>query len=483
MKYVLYAILVLLGILIVLFVIAAVNAARIKAKPTDKKGQASFTPEEEQKYAQMLSAMIKVPTVSVPEGGDKAIFYEFRKVLEKNFPLIFSKLEVTDLDGNLLLRWAGKDSTKDPILLMGHQDVVPATENTWDRDPFSGEISDRRVHGRGAMDCKCTVCAEMAAVEELLEEGFVPERDVYLASSTNEEISGGGAQKIVAYLKEKGIHLACAIDEGGAIVDGILPGMDTLCAAVGICEKGSANIKFTAKSAGGHSSTPPKNNPFARLAAFVNEVEKTNPFRIKLTDPVKGMFAHISPYLKFPLRFLLGNLWLFKPLIVFAMPKLSPMAKAFLQTSCVFTMSAGSDAPNVIPGEAYIIANIRPSLQQGLDESLAVLTAIADKYDITAEVLKGNSASAAVSLDSEELAFVGECVKACFPGYCFTPYMQTGGTDCRYYEPVTENGLRFTPIRMDSQQLAAMHAANENIGTDGLAGGVKFYKYWLKNHN
>lgn len=484
MKYVLYALLAIIALFLILLLIAIIRAIKIKAKPTDRKSAAPFTKEDEDKYAEMLSEMIKVPTVSVPEGGDKTIFYEFREVMKKNFPLVFEKLETIDIDGNLLLYWKGNDSSKEPLLLMGHQDVVPVEESAWTKHkPFSGDIADRRVHGRGAMDCKCTVCAETAAVEELLEEGFVPERDVYLASSTNEEIAGGGALKIVKYFEDRGIRLAAAMDEGGAIVDGILPGMSELTAAVGIGEKGTANIKFTAKSAGGHSSTPPKNNPIARLSEFVNDVEKHDPFKQKIIPPVEAMFSHIAPFLKFPLRLVLGNMWLFKPLVAFAMPKLSPMAKAFVKTSYVFTMSGGSDAANVIPGEAYVIANIRPSFIQSLDECFGILKNIAAKYDIEAELLKGNSASDLVSLDSKELSYVGECVNAVYPGYCFTPYVQTGGTDCRYFQTVTDNCLRFTPIRMDAQQLAAMHAADENIGTDAVAAGVKFYKYWIKNHD
>jgi carboxypeptidase PM20D1 len=479
MRYFLYA---LLAIICVLLLIALIRTFKIKAKPTNKESAAPFTPEEEQKYAKMLSKMVQVPTVSAKEGEDKSVFYELHAVMKENFPLVFEKLEKIDLNGNLLMHWKGKDSTKEPILLMGHQDVVPAVETTWKHEPFSGDIEDGRVHGRGAMDCKCTVCAEWAAVEELLEEGFVPERDVYLACSTNEEVSGGGVQLIVKYLKDNGIRLACAMDEGGAIVKDVLPGLSTLTAAVGICEKGVGVIKFTAKGNGGHSSTPAKNNPIARLSAFVTDVEKHDPFKTKLTDPVIGMFKNVSPYLSFPLRFVLGNLWLFKPLLFVAMPIISPTTKALVKTTYVFTMSGGSAAHNVIPEEAYVVANIRPSIQQNCEECFEILKKIAAKYDIEAELVMGKSASNVTSLNSEELAYVGQCVKDVFPTHCFTPYMQTGGTDCREMQAVTDNCLRFTPIRMDPQQLAAMHAANENICTDAVAEGVKYYKYWIENH-
>lgn len=479
----LYVILAIPGIAVLLLIVAVLNAVRIKAKPAKHESAISYTPEEEQKYAQMLSEMVKCKTVSEPEGSTNlGEFDKLQDVMKKHCPLIFEKLEKTDIENNLLFYWKGKDSTKEPLLLMGHQDVVPAAETTWERDPFSGEIADGKIHGRGAMDCKCTVCSEMAAVEELLAEGYVPERDLYLAFSKNEEITGGGVNRIIDHLDKQGIRLAVAMDEGGAIVSDVLPGMTTLTAAVGICEKGTAQIKFTAKGNGGHSSTPPTKTPIARLSAFVVDAEKHNPFKKELTEPVKVMFRNIAPYLTFPMRLLLGNLWLFKPLLMVAMPAISPTAKALLQTSYCFTMSGGSEAPNVIPEEAFVIANIRPSIQQDLDECFAILSKIAAKYDIKAEILYGSSASDVVDTRSEELAYVGECVKACFPDHCFAPYMQTGGTDCREFQVITDNCLRFTPVYMSNEQLASMHAANENINSDALAMGVKFYKYWIKNH-
>lgn len=472
----------LLAVLIVLLVICVIRAIKIKVKPNNRQSAATYTKDEEAKYASALSDMIKVPTVSAKEGDDLTEFYKLHEVMSKHFPLIFSKLEKTEIDGNLLFKWKGKNPELEGILLMGHQDVVPAAELDWKHDPFSGDIENGVIHGRGAMDCKCTVMAEFAAVEELLEEGFVPERDVYLACSVNEEISGGGAEKTIKYLKDNGIHLASVMDEGGAIVGGILPGMSSLCAAVGVVEKGSTNIKFKAKGKGGHSSTPPKKTPIARLSKFVCEIEKKNPFDVKCTPVVEEMFKYVAPYLTFPLRLVLANIWLFKPLITLVVPKVSSQAEAFFRTTIVFTQSGGSKAPNVIPDEAYVIANIRPSIQQSSEECVEILRKMAAKYDIETEVLFGTSASQITPTDSDEFRYLHKCVEDCCPQVCFTPYYMTGGTDCRKYYEVCDNCLRFCPIRMNEQQMGAMHAANENIDSDAVAEGVKFYKYYIKNH-
>lgn len=482
MKYVLFALLAVLAVLVLLLLIAVVRTLFIKAPETDKKSAVSYTKEEEAEYARKLSEMIKIPTVSARDGDSLDEFRRLHAVLEREFPNVHRVMEKTDLDGNLIFRWKGTDPSKQGILLMGHQDVVPAAETTWERDPFSGAVEGGKVHGRGAMDCKNTVMAEFQAVEELIAEGFVPERDIYLSTSVNEEISGGGAQKAVDYLLANGVRLAAVMDEGGAIAEGMMPGMSTLCAAAGVVEKGFANIKFTAKSKGGHSSTPPKNNPFHRLAKFISRVEKKKPFIVSFTEPVEVMFSYVAPYLTFPLRLVMGNLWLFKPLLKTLMPKLSSQAGAFLTCTCVFTMSGGSKAPNVIPDEAYVIANIRPGIHQNAGECVEVLRKIAAKYDVETEVIEARDASDVTDFRGGEFRYLEKCVHEVYPAYCFTPFYCTGGTDCRNYNPVSDSCIRFCPIRLDAQQIASMHAANENVSTDALAEGVKFYKYYLKNH-
>lgn len=481
MKYIGFALLAILAVIVVLLLVAVINAVRIKAKPIKGKESLDYTPEEEKTYAEKLSKMVKVPSVSLRGNTDLTEFYKLHKVLEAEFPLIHEKLEKVEIQGNLLYKWTGKDSSR-AFLLMGHQDVVPAEETDWKYDPFSGEIADGAVHGRGAMDCKCTVLAEMSAVEELLAENFVPECDVYLAFSANEEIFGGGADLIIDYLIEKGVRLSSVMDEGGTIMEKAFPGVACDTAAIGIVEKGNCNIKIIAKGAGGHSSTPPKNTPLARLAGFVNEVETKKPFKKVMGEPVKRMFASVAPYASFPMRLVLGNVWLFKPALIALLPALSSFGEAFLSTTCAFTMSGGSTTPNVIPDEAYVICNIRPSTHQDADASIAVLEKIAAKYDLIVEPMNRRSASKVTDPDGEEFAYLKQCINDTLPDVCVTPYFMAGATDCRFYERVTDNCLRFCPVKQTPKQLAAMHAANENISTDNLAVGVKFYKYYIKNH-
>ena len=482
MKYIGLALLAILAILVLLIVIAAIKAAKIKAKPNNNAPAINPTEDEANDYAKKLSEMVKVPTISLRGNTDLSEFYKLHEVMKTNFPLIFSKLECTEIEGNLLFRWEGTDPKRNGILLMGHQDVVTADEPNWEKDPFSGEIADGNIHGRGAMDCKSTVFSEFQAIEELLAEGYEPPCDIYLATAVDEEISGDGAPKLVNYLKEKGVHLDVAMDEGGAILKDQLPTMNGWCAAIGLLEKGYIDLKVIAKGKGGHSSTPRSNTPMARLAKFVADIEKDKPFKAEISGAVYAMLTEAAPYLGFPLRMVLGNMWLFKGLLTKVLPMVSPMCNAFVKTTFCCTMAEGSHTPNVIPSEAYIVCNLRTSPHQNVDESLAVLKKYADKYDLEFEIIHARNASSTVDYKGEEFGYLKKCLNECYPDAGVIPYLMTGGTDCRHYEAVADNCLRFCPIKMSNEQLAAMHAANESIGVKEVADCVKFYKYYIKNH-
>ena len=429
-----------------------------------------------------LGAMIRIPTVSKHEHEDLSQFYLYHQELEKLFPLIHERLEKTVLKGTLLYRWKGMDQTKLPVLFMGHQDVVPASDDGWSVPAYSGIVKDGCLYGRGALDCKGTMYVQLQAVEELLREGFVPQSDVYLEYSINEETGGDGAAAAMRHLREQGIRFAFVLDEGGAVIDEAVPGMDKPYAVIGVTEKGYMDVKITARGKGGHSSTPPRNTPAARLFAFAAEIERKRPFEKKLIPEVKEMFRQMAPAFSFPLRFLLGNLWLTKPLVMAAMPKVSPFGEALMATTCCFTQMRGSDAANVIPKEPYLIANLRTSVHQNCEESLNVLKKYGKKYGLEFEVLLQRDASPVSDIHSAAYGFVEKTIRAHFPDVGVAPYLIMGGTDCRHFHALSDTALRFCPVRMTNEQNASCHAVDENVTLSSLAEGVRFYKRLLKNY-
>ena len=255
-------------------------------------------PERAELYAGKLSRMVRCETVSVPGENQREKFLAFHRELESLFPRVHAQLEKTEIDGNLLFFWKGKSDSR-PLVLMSHQDVVPA-EGPWDRPPFSGEIADGKVWGRGASDTKCSVMAFFQAVEELLESGYVPENDVWLSSSCTEEWAGDGCPKLVAELKRRGVRPYIVCDEGGGIIAEPMGGIHGNFAMIGVFEKGKADVRFTARSDGGHASTPKAHSPIANLAAFVHDVETHRIFRRRLPKEVAAMFSTLAPYASLP---------------------------------------------------------------------------------------------------------------------------------------------------------------------------------------
>jgi len=195
------------------------------------------------------------------------------------------------------------------------------------------------------------------------------------------------------------------------------------------------------------------------------------------------MFGSMAPSFSFGMRMLLGNIWLFKPLLIALMPVVSPFGEAILSTTCCFTMMKGSDACNVIPKEPYLVANLRTSVHQNCEESLAVLKKYADKYDLEIEIIQARDASPVSNIHSKEYAYLTDCIKKQFPDVGVAPYVIMGGTDCRHFHALTENALRFCPVRMSNEQNAACHAVNENVTLSALAEGVRFFKEFVKGYN
>ena len=259
--------------------------------------------------------------------------------------------------------------------------------------------------------------------------------------------------------------------------------MDKPYAVLGVTEKGYMDVKITARGKGGHSSTPPRNTPAARLFAFANEIERKRPFEKKIIPEVKEMFRQMAPAFSGPLRFLLGNLWLTKPLVMAAMPMVSPFGEALMATTCCFTMMKGSDAANVIPKEPYLIANLRTSVHQNCEETLNVLKKYGKKYDLEFEVLLSRDASPVSDIHSPAYGFVEKTIRAHFPDAGVAPYLIMGGTDCRHFHALSDTALRFCPVRMTNEQNASCHAVDENVTIASLAEGVRFYKRLLKDYS
>ncbi len=472
----LYILLALIGLVLVLLLVSLLRTFLIPSRKSAY--QPSPDPERARRYAEKLSGMIRCETVSEPGKDQREKFLAFHQELERLFPMVHSRLEKTELDGNLLFLWKGKSSQK-PLILMSHQDVVPA-EGTWSHPPFSGDISDGKVWGRGASDTKCSLMAFFQAAEELLESGFVPENDVYLSSSCTEEWGGDGCPKLVRELKRRGIRPYMVCDEGGGIITEPMGGIHGNFAMIGVFEKGKADVRFTARSDGGHASTPKPHSPIANLAAFVHEVETRRIFRRRLPKEVAAMFETLAPYASFPLKWVLGNVWLFRPVLLQVLPAISAQAGAMIRTTIAFTMQSGSAACNVMPQEATVSANMRFIPHQGMEESLGIIEKVAKKHGLSTEILSASDCSPSADLNGEAFRPLSRVVAETFPACPASPYVMTGATDARFYQEICDHVFRFAPVIYGPEQMKGMHGLNENIEMDCLPGAVDFYKNLIR---
>lgn len=476
----------ILGILIILLGIAALRAVFMKKTFHDDKHFDMETDGIDYKtHAEHLSKIIQVPTVSIRGQKDNTQIYKFHDLLEQLYPNIHRVCERTDIDGALLFRWKGKDSSRNPILLMSHQDVVPA-DGQWKYDAFSGEIAEGKIWGRGTIDTKGALCAILESVEELIKEGFTPVCDVYVASSNNEEITGDGAVKTVEYLYEKGIRFDLVMDEGGSVQsyeDKDKGRMVAHTAMIGILEKGRANIKFTAKSPGGHASVPFNKNPFAKLSKLMYTVEYRNPFKKRITKPARVQYKAMAPYMHhFRHRFLYGNLWLLWPIAPYIMHKIGGPAGAVVKTTCIFTMAEGSRGANVIPETASVTANCRFMVHEPLVPSYKKLGKICKKLGISMEMLAGFDVPPMADMNCYAYKYVGKRIRETFGEIPQIPYVMLAGTDSRHYTKICDCVLRFVPLMMTGKQLNSAHAINENINVESLERGIVFYHDFIKNY-
>ena len=460
---------------------ALVRTLMIKPTPAKTAQPPKADPERAKRYGEKLSEMVKIETVSSRFDPDREKFYAFQQSLPALFPCVFERCEVHHPGDGLVLYLKSENPKAEPILLMSHHDVVEASSEGWEHGPFSGDIDeDGRVWGRGTVDTKGSLMCELQALEELLAAGWKPEADVYITSSCTEEWSGPCAKAIVDWLKARGVHLGMLLDEGGMILQEPVGGVKGRYAMVGVLEKGYGDVRFIARSRGGHASAPKKRSPLPRLGALMHDLDEHSPFKAQITPTVKEMFTRLAPNSGFALKLVFANLWLFGPLLKKAMPMISPAAAAMMQTTCAFTTAKGSEGLNVLPTVASVTANLRFIHHQANEESLALLEARARKYGVEMEVITQEHPCPVVDYTAKPFGLLEKVAAEVYPGYGVVPYVMTGGTDAKYYAGVCDHCLRFAPIEINSQQYASIHSFNENLHASALVPAVDFYKRVLE---
>jgi carboxypeptidase PM20D1 len=435
---------------------------------------------------QRLAAALRIPTISYTETerNEPAAHDALAAHLQQGFPRVHAALRREAVGRSLLYTWAGKAPGARPLLLLAHTDVVPiepGTEGKWTHPPFAGVVADGHIWGRGARDDKSSVLALLESAEWLLAQGFQPPRTVYLAFGHDEEIGGqDGAKQIAALLKSRGVT-ADLLDEGGAVLDGLVPGVKRPVAAIFAAEKGYFTVRLTARAEGGHSSRPPPVTAVGRLARAVARVQQ-HPFPTRLERPVTDMFDRLAPEMGFGQRLVLANRWLFGPLIRRGMAA-SQTNNTLVRTTTAPTVFHAGIKDNVLPSEAWALVNFRLLPGDTMEGVLRHLRqAIADDgIELSRDGGFGNEASEPSPVDSELFRLLERTSREIFPDAVVSTGLVTGATDARNYEGVYANRYNFSPAVLTAADLPTIHGTDERIAVDNYLRMIRFYVQLLRN--
>ena len=475
--WILYSI---LGIFTLFLAVVFIRAACFNPKPqpavNDEPVQFDATAA-----TSALQALVRCKTVSNVDSTleDDAEFEKLISLLPGLYPKVFEVCEFQQLpDRGLLFRWPGKSSTA-PSVMMAHYDVVPADEEKWDKPPFEGIIEDGILWGRGTLDTKATFNGSLFAANTLIAQGYQPENDIYFAFSGGEEVNGAGADNIVDYFVAHNIQPALVLDEGGAVVENVFPGVKQPCGLIGIAEKGMMNVEYKVLSGGGHASAPPTKTPITTLADACKKVQKT-PFKMHITKPAAEMFDTLGRHSTFLYKIIFANMWCFSWVIDVLGKTGGGEMNALVRTTTAFTMMEGSTARNVLPTEAKLISNMRLNPADTVDSALAYLKKTVANPDVQITVLEGNEPSRISQTDCPAWDAVASTVSETWPGTIVAPYLMVQCSDSRYYGRISDHVYRFCAMDMTAEERRSIHGNNEKIRLESIAKTVEFYIRLMK---
>jgi len=478
-----------LGLLLVLLALAAVVAVKTWTTPSRQLAVApSPKPEIDlQAAAKRLAGAIPIRTVSSLDdpAANLAEFDKLHAYLAQNFPKVHATLKKEVVGQKALLyTWTGSDAAAKPIALMAHQDMVPiapGTEKAWSVDPFGGEIKDGFVWGRGTVDNKGNLFAQMEAIELLIASGFQPKQTVYLVMGDDEEVSGlRGALPIAELLQSRGVKLDWVLDEGLLVLDGVLPGLSKPAALIGLAEKGYATFFLSLDTAPGHSSMPPAHSAIGRLGAALAKLE-AHPMPGGIQGVAAQMFGTLAPEMSGINRVMLSNLWLTAPLVEGQLQK-SPSSNAMLRTTTALTIVRAGNKDNVLPGRAEAAVNFRVLPGDTIDSVEAHLRKQLGDDEIKIKRYPGNSEASPVSpTDSAGYRTIERSVRQSFPDAVVAPGLMTAATDSRHFSILSDAVFRFSPFRMKNEDLARFHGTNERLAISNYGEMIGFYQQLLRN--
>lgn len=428
---------------------------------------------------------ISIRTVSFADEADfdSIQFRKFNLFLENSYPLIHAQMEHTVFsEFSHLYHWKGSDPSLQPIILMAHHDVVPiASPSIWSVHPFTTGLKNDTIYGRGTIDCKFGVIGILESTEQLLKEGFRPKRDIYISLGHDEEVLGPrGATKIAQYLKEKGVEAHFVLDEGMAITEGLITGIDAPLGLIGIAEKGFLSLELTVAMEGGHSSAPAKETSIDVLSRAVSNL-KENPCPRSFNPVVNAFMDKVGPDMDFKIKFVFANRGVFKSILLDQYEK-EKSGNATIRTTTSPTIFEAGIKENIIPTAARAVINFRIIPGEIIEDVIAHAKKVINDDRVQIDMLnEGSNPSPISPIDNVPYESIERSIKQIFPNVKTSPYLVIGGTDSRHFNILTSNIYRFSPFKLTAKNLTCFHGIDERVPKGEFENGIRFYRQLILN--
>ena len=427
-----------------------------------------------------LAGALACKTVyTTPEDTDWAEFEKLQDHLRKSFSHIMAASTFELVRHSVLITVPGTRPELDAVQLIAHQDVVPAQqteESAWEHDPFSGDIDDTYVWGRGALDIKDMLMAELEACEYLLSAGKKPVRTIIFAFGEDEEVRSHGATALAQELERRGVRSQFLLDEGTTtLFDGAAYGAPgTVVSDIAISQKGYLDVALTAHGEAGHSSNPFGGTSLERLCKAISRICDNKPAP-ELGPIVGGTFAALAPHItQEPFAGLVSDIDTNGDAIAGAAAQVRELYPFVCTTVAVDQLGGGSPAANVMPGDVQATINFRllpgTTGAQILDEVNRAIAGTGVEARITHETPAGRIDS----VDGPGYAELKESFEHFHPGIVWVPSFVCGGTDSVRYERICGSILRVCPFRPAPEEEArGVHGMNERIEKRVYAQGIR----------
>lgn len=415
----------------------------------------------EKRVARALSLAVQQPTLA---AGPDAPFIELHTILRELFPGLFSAASWEVVDGRALLGCLPGVGDAQPLLFLSHLDVAPVySPEKWSVGPFSGEIRDGFVYGRGAEDMKGHMIALLTAAEALLAQGIRPRADIWFALSCDEEIRGGSMQKMCRLLEARGVKPAFVLDEGGSVTQ-----LPTLCekktALIGVAEKGRMCFTLTSEGKKSTETLIRASDRLLRLHFVPRICHVTGNMLLALSAEMTGFqrFCAAHPG-RMQARFLRK---LERTVYGRALSRTQLMISSLQGDALRGEQAAITFQASILPGDgaAELLQRVERVIR---DDRILVTVDVMDEPSLV-------SPSAGMAWDALVTA-----IQVHFPHTTIAPYLLTGSSDARRMEPLCPYIYRFSPFVLPPDEMSRMHGVDERLSIENLLRGVAFFRQML----